>query len=128
MTDAVVRECNTRTQLHVTHDANADADAVLKGTVLSATAAPLAYDSKTGRAASVLVTVTLQATLTDRDGKVLFQNPSYLFHDQYEFSRELPTPFKEDSSAMDRLSRHFARPLLPNILHAYSPPSPDSLT
>src|ERR1700756_5019193 len=55
MTDAVVREFNTRTQFHVIHEAKADADAVLKGTVLSATAAPLAYDSKTGRAASVLV-------------------------------------------------------------------------
>jgi outer membrane lipopolysaccharide assembly protein LptE/RlpB len=119
MTDAVVRELNTRTQFHVIHEASPAADAVLKGTVLSATAAPLAYDSKTGRAASVLVTVSMQVTLTDRDGKVLFQNPAYLFHEQYELSRELSTFFEEDSSAMDRLSRDFARTLVANILEGY---------
>jgi hypothetical protein len=119
MTDAVVREFNTRTQFHVIHEAKADADAVLKGTVLSATATPLAYDSKTGRAASMLVTVSMQVTLTDRDGKVLFRNPSYLFHEQYELSRELSSFFEEDSSAMDRLSRDFARTLVANILEGY---------
>jgi outer membrane lipopolysaccharide assembly protein LptE/RlpB len=119
MTDAVVREFNTRTQFHIIHEAKADADAVLKGTVLSATAAPLAYDSTTGRAASVLVTVSMQVTLTDRDGKVLFQNPAYLFHEQYELSRELSSFFEEDSSAMDRLSRDFARTLVANILEGY---------
>jgi outer membrane lipopolysaccharide assembly protein LptE/RlpB len=119
MTDAVVRELNTRTQFHVIHEGQSDADAVLKGTVLSATAAPLAYDSKTGRAASVLVTVSMQVTLTDRDGKVLFQNPAYLFHEQYELSRELSSFFEEDSSAMDRLSRDFARTLVANILEGY---------
>jgi outer membrane lipopolysaccharide assembly protein LptE/RlpB len=119
MTDAVVREFNTRTQFHVIHEASTDADAVLTGTVLSATADPLAYDSKTGRAASVLITVSMQVTLTDRDGKVLFQNPSYLFHEQYELSRELSSFFEEDSSAMDRLSRDFARTLVANILEGY---------
>ena len=119
MTDAVVREFNTRTQFHVIQETRPDADAVLKGTVLSATASPLAYDSKTGRAASVLVTVSMQVTLTDRDGKVLFQNPSYLFHEQYELSRELSSFFEEDSSAVDRLSRDFARTLVANILEGY---------
>ena len=38
LTDAVVREFNARTQYHVVHDAHADADAVLKATVLSASA------------------------------------------------------------------------------------------
>jgi len=119
MTDAVVREFNTRTQFHVIQEPKADADAVLKGTVLSASATPLSYDSKTGRAASMLVTVSMQVTLTDRDGKVLFGNPSYLFHEQYELSRELSSFFEEDSSAMDRLSRDFARTLVANILEGY---------
>lgn len=119
MTDAVVREFNTRTQFHVIHQANADADAVLKGTVLSASTTPLAYDSQTGRVASALVTVSMQVSLTDRQGKVLFQNPSYLFHEQYELSRDLPTFFQEESPAVDRLSRDFARTLVANILEAY---------
>jgi len=119
LTDAVVREFNTRTQFHVIHEAQADADAVLKGTVLSASATPATYDSTTGRAASALVTVSMQVTLTDRHGKVLFQNPSYLFHEQYELSRDLPSFFEEDSPAVDRLSRDFARTLVANILEAY---------
>lgn len=119
LTEAVVHEFNTRTQFHIIHETNADADAVLKGAVLSASAAPLAYDSQTGRAASVLVTVSMQVTLTDRQGKVLFQNPSYLFHEQYELSRELSTFFEEDTPAMERLSRDFARTLVANILEGY---------
>ena len=119
LTDAVVREFNARTQYRVIREAKGDADAVLKATVLSASASPLAYDSQTGRAASALITVSIQVTLTDRQGKVLFQNPSYLFHDQYELSRDLPSFFEEDSPAVDRLSRDFARTLVANILEAY---------
>jgi outer membrane lipopolysaccharide assembly protein LptE/RlpB len=119
LTDAVVREFNARTQYHVIPDTKGDADAVLKATVLSASATPLAYDSKTGRAASALITVSIQVSLTDHQGKVLFENPSYLFHDQYELSRDLPSFFEEDSPAVDRLSRDFARALVANILEAY---------
>jgi outer membrane lipopolysaccharide assembly protein LptE/RlpB len=119
LTEAVVREFNTRTQFRVIHEAPGDADAILKGTVLSASASPLAYDSQTGRAASALITVNMQITLTDRQGKVLFQNPSYLFNEEYELSRELSSFFEEDSPAVDRLSRDFARNLVANILEAY---------
>jgi len=119
LTDAVVREFNARTQYHVIHDTHSDADAVLKATVLSASANPLAYDSTTGRAVSALVTVSIQVTLTDRQGKVLFENPSYLFHEQYEISSDLPSFFQEDSPAVDRLSRDFAHTLVANILEAY---------
>jgi len=119
LTDAVVREFNARTQYHVIHESNADADAVLKAIVLSASSNPLAYDSQTGRAASALITVNIQVTLTDRKGKVLFQNPNYVFHDQYELSRDLTSFFQEDSPAVDRLARDFARTLVANILEAY---------
>ena len=105
LTDAVVREFNARTQFHVVPNLREDADAVLKGTVLSASAAPLAYDSQTGRAVSALVTVSVQITLTDSRGKVVFQNPSYLFHDQYEISADLPRFFEEDSPAVDQIGR-----------------------
>jgi outer membrane lipopolysaccharide assembly protein LptE/RlpB len=119
LTDAVVREFNARTQYHVIHDAKGDADAVLRASVLSATANPLAYDAKTGRAVSALVTVSVQVTMTGREGKVLFENPAYLFHEQYEISSDLPSFFQEDSPAVDRLSRDFARTLVANILEAY---------
>jgi outer membrane lipopolysaccharide assembly protein LptE/RlpB len=119
LTDAVVREFDARTQYHVIHESSADADATLNATVLNASSNPLAYDSNTGRAASAMITVNVQVTLTDRKGKILFQNPNYIFHDQYELSRDLNSFFQEDSPAMDRISRDFARTLVANILEAY---------
>ena len=119
LTDAVVREFNARTQYHVILKDKADADVSLKATVLMANSSPLAYDSQTGRAASALVNVVVQVSLTDRKGKILFQNPNYVFHDQYELSRDLSSFFQEDSPAVDRLSRDFARTLVANILEAY---------
>ena len=119
LTDAVVREFNARTQYHVIHESKGDADAVLKATVLSASATPLAYDSQTGRVASVLITVNLKGVLTDRRGKVLYQNSAYVFREQYEVSTELNSFFEEDSPALERLSRDFARTLISNILEGF---------
>jgi outer membrane lipopolysaccharide assembly protein LptE/RlpB len=119
LTGAVVREITTRTHYHVIHEADEAADATLRGTVLSTSLSPLAYDSQSGRAASVLVTVSMKVSLTDRQGKVLFENPSYVFHEQYEVSRELSSFFEEDSPAMGRLSRDFARTLVSSILEGF---------
>ncbi len=119
LTGAVVREMTTRTHYHVLHEPEESADATLRGIVPSTPTSPLAYDSKTGRAASVLVTISMRVTLTARDGKVLFENPSYVFHEQYEVSRELSSFFEEDSPAMERLSRDFARTLVSSILEGF---------
>jgi outer membrane lipopolysaccharide assembly protein LptE/RlpB len=119
LTAAVVREMVTRTHYHVVHTDAEAADATLAGTVLSTYTAPLTYDSQTGRAASVLVTVSMKVTLTDKQGKVLYQNPSYVFRDQYQVSRELASFFEEDSPALQRLSQEFARTLVSNILEGF---------
>ena len=119
LTAAVVREMVTRTHYHIVNSSTDPADATLKGTVLSTYTAPLTYDSQTGRAASVLVTVSMKVTLTDKQGKVLYQNPSYVFRDQYQVSRELTSFFEEDSPALQRLSQSFARTLVSNILEGF---------
>ena len=119
LTAAVVREFTTRTHYHIVSDTRGDPDATLRGTVLSTYTAPLTYDSRTGRVASVLVTVHMKVALTDRQGKVLFENPSYLFREQYEASRELTSFFEEDSPALGRLSRDFARTLVSNVLEGF---------
>jgi outer membrane lipopolysaccharide assembly protein LptE/RlpB len=119
LTGAVVREMVTRTHYHVLNQAGEGADAVLHGTVTSTYTAPLTYDSRTGRAASVLVIVTMKVTLNDRQGKVLYQNDSYIYRDQYQVSRELSSFFEEDSPALQRLSRDFARTLVSNILEGF---------
>jgi outer membrane lipopolysaccharide assembly protein LptE/RlpB len=119
LTSAVVREFNTRTHYHIQNDAAGDPDATLTGTVLSTVASPLTYDTATGRAASVMVVVSMRVQLSDRSGKVLYQNPAYLFREQYEVSQDLSSFFEEDSPAFRRLSQDFARTLVSNILEGF---------
>jgi len=119
LTGAVVREFTTRTHYNILHDSGDAADATLRGTVLSTSASPLTYNSATGRAASVLVVVSMKVVLADREGRVLYQNPAYLFREQYEVSQDLSSFFEEDSPAFRRLSQDFARTLVSNILEAF---------
>ena len=119
LTAAVVREFVTRTNYHVLNQASDDADATLHGTVVATYSTPLTYDSQTGRAASVLVVVNMKVLLTDKQGKVLYDNPSYLFREQYQVSRDLASFFEEDSPAFERLSRDFARTLVSNVLEGF---------
>jgi outer membrane lipopolysaccharide assembly protein LptE/RlpB len=119
LTSSVVREFTTRTHYRILSDSGNDADATLVGTVLSTSTSPLAYDTATGRAASVMVVVSMRVTLADRSGKVLYQNPAYLFREQYEVSQDLQSFFEEDSPAFRRLSQDFARTLVSNILEGF---------
>jgi len=119
LTSSVVREFTTRTHYHILNGASEAADATLRGTVLSTSSTPLTYNSATGQAASVLVVVTMRVSLTDRRGEVLYQNPAYLFREQYEVSQDLASFFEEDSPAFRRLSQDFARTLISNILEGF---------
>lgn len=119
LTAAVIREMVTRTHYHVVNEASDDADATLRGTVLATYTTPLTYDSQTGRAASVLVVVNVKVQMTDQKGKILYENPSYLFREQYQVSSDLNSFFQEDSPAFDRLSRDFAQTLVSNILEGF---------
>lgn len=119
LTAAVVREMVTRTHYHILNEVSDSADATLRGTVVSTSTSPLTYDSQTGRASSALVVLTARVTLTDRNGKVLYENPSYLFREEYQVSRELSSFLEEDSPALERLSREFARTLVSNVLEGF---------
>ncbi len=118
-TSAVVRELTTRTNYKIVNHKEDDADATLSAQVVQATSAPLTYDSQTGRATSSLVTVMLNVSLVDRKGTVLFSNPNYTFHEEYEISRELSSFFNEESPALDRMSQDMARSLVSNILEGF---------
>lgn len=119
LTAAVVQEFVTRTHYRIANEASDSADATLRGAVLSTSTTPLTYDSQTGRAASILVTVSMKVALSDRQGKILYQNPSYVFREQYQVSSDLSSFFQEDSPALTRLSREFARTLVSNILEDF---------
>lgn len=123
MTAAVVKEFLSRTRFKVVDSENAvsngDADAILRATITTAQFAPLTYDSQTGRASTGLVTVTLKVTLTDKQGRALYDEPNYTFREQYQVSREISSFFEEEGPALERLSRDMAHTLVADILESY---------
>lgn len=116
LTNAVIRELASRTRLRVTPVSTEDADAVLHGTILKETVAPLTYNSSTQQSSSFLITMVVSVTLTGRDGKVLYENKNYVFRQQYQTTTNLPTFLQEGSAAMDRLAREFAHALVADVV------------
>ena len=116
MTDAVIREFATRTRFRVTPSENADADAVLHGTILKEAVAPLTYNSSTQESSSFLITMVVSVTLNGRDGRVLYENKNYVFRQQYQSTTDLPTFLQENPAAVERLSREFAHQLVADVL------------
>ena len=119
LTQAVVRELDTRTKYRVLTDASADADATLSGTVLTQTSIPLTYDSTTGETSSYLVTITAKVALTAHDGRVLYQNDAFSFREQYQSTQDLSSSIREDPAAVNRLARDFAQALVGDMLESF---------
>jgi len=119
MTNAVIREFAARTRMRVAPDAGSESDAVLHGTILSQTVTPLTYNTSTQQSSSFLITMIMAVTLTDRDGKVLYENKDYTFRQQYQVSREVTSFFEEETPALQRMSQDFARTLVGDILEAF---------
>jgi outer membrane lipopolysaccharide assembly protein LptE/RlpB len=119
MTNAVIREFAARTRFRVTPTANSEADAVLHGTILKESVAPLTYNASTQESSSFLLTMVVSVTLTGRDGKVLYENKNYVFRQQYQSTTDLPTFLQENPAALERLSRDFARALVADVLEAF---------
>jgi outer membrane lipopolysaccharide assembly protein LptE/RlpB len=119
MTQAVIREFATRTRLRVTPADSADADAVLRGTILKEVVTPLTYNALTQQSSSFLITMQVAVTLTSRDGKVLYDNKNYVYREQYQSTTDLPTFLEENPAAVERLSRAFARSLVADVLEGF---------
>jgi hypothetical protein len=115
----VIREFATRTRLRVTPSDSADADAVLHGTILKEAVTPLTYNALTQQSSSFLITSQLTVTLTDRAGKVLYENKNYVYREQYQSTTDLPTFLEENPAAVARLSRAFARSLVADVLESF---------
>jgi outer membrane lipopolysaccharide assembly protein LptE/RlpB len=119
MTEAVIREFATRTRFRVTPDADPNADAVLHGTILKETVAPLTYNASTQESSSFLITMVVSVTLNGRDGKILYENKNYVYREQFQSTTNLPTFIQENPAGMERLSRAFARQLVADVLEGF---------
>ncbi|HUJ45591.1 MAG TPA: LptE family protein [Rhizomicrobium sp.] len=119
LTEAVVRELRTRTNYRVVTTNDGTADATLSGNITQVFIAPLTYDPQTERIASSMVAVGLSASLKDKDGKVLWSNPNFLYREQYEESTDARTFFEEAGPAVQRVANSFAKTLVADILEAF---------
>jgi len=118
LTQAVIHEFIARTKYRVIPGADA-ADLVLHGEVTNLGSGAVLFDPTTGRATTVLVSVSLRMTLQDRAGKVLFSNNNFVFREPYEISVDIPSFFQEEGPALDRMSRDFAAQVVSDILENF---------
>ena len=118
-TQAVIHEFMSRTSYRIVSGEDPSADATLRGTITTFQIIPLTYDATTGQTSSYLVTITTRLQLVDRQGKVLWQNPSYVFRQQYEQIQDLASFIQEDSAATHRLAEEFARAAVADILESF---------
>ncbi len=119
-TRAVVRELNTRTNYRVlTGGEEKDADAVLKGTIVAETVAPLTYDSSSGQTSSYLVNVTAKVELVAHDGRVLYSNDAFAWRQQYQSTQDLSGFVQEDGAAVRRMGRDFAEALVSDMMESF---------
>jgi outer membrane lipopolysaccharide assembly protein LptE/RlpB len=119
LTTATVHEFLAKTSYRVVSDP-VNADAVLRGKVLSLEAVPLLFDTKTGRATTMLITVKCEITMAEREsGKILFHSDNFLFRNEYEISTNAKTFFEEQDPALDRLAQDFAAKLVAAVTENY---------
>jgi len=116
LTDAVIREFAARSRMRVSPGEGVSRDVILHGTILNEVVAPLTYNTTTQQSSSFLITLVISITLSDRDGKVLYENKNYVFRGQYQSTTDLPTFLDESPAAVDRISRDFARALVSNVM------------
>ena len=117
-TKAVVRELNTRTK-YVISSKEEDADATLRGTILTQSSSPLTYDSSSGQTSSYVITITAKVVLTARDGRVLYENDALPFREQYQSTQDLSAFIQEDSPAVQRMARDFAATVVSAMLESF---------
>jgi hypothetical protein len=125
LTTATVHEFLAKTSYRVVANP-ADGDAVLRGKVLSLEAVPLLFDTATGRATTMLVTLKCEVTFEERaTGKVLYHADDFVFRNQYEISTDANNPnsiknfFEEQDPALDRMARDFASRLVAAVVENY---------
>ena len=99
---------------------------------LEGTSVPLLFDTNTGRAITMLVTVKCSVTLEEREtGKILYHADNFVFRNEYEIPTVV-TPssnqvnpgtlagfFEEQDPALDRLAQDFAARLVAAVTEDY---------
>ncbi len=102
----------------------AGADAVLTGRVTSVEFPPVAFTAEgQGQRYQVIVTAAIEFRDVKRD-QVIWSNPSCVARDEYAITTGTTATdpnalFRQDATALDRLSRSFARTVVTSIFEAF---------
>ena len=113
------REFSARTRFVIVADPT-EADAILNGTVNSATSFPTIYDPGSGKATSVGLVVNVSVKLIEqRTGKVLYARPNWSIREDYELAVDPHQFFNESGPAQDRLCRDVARDLVSAVVENF---------
>ena len=105
--------------------ADSGVDAVLEGSISSITIAPATFNAQQQASRYIF---TLRAALQFRDlttGEILWENPALTFSDEYEVASgtggqlDASTFFGQQSNAVQRVARDFARTVVSSILEAF---------
>ncbi len=105
-------------------DEQAGADAVLSGAISSITLAPAAFTAQQ-QASRYLLTLVASVEFRDlKAGKVIWQNPSLQFREEYEITTgqdagDVGAFFGQNTNAVERLANEFARSVVSSILEAF---------
>ena len=119
LTEAVDREFLSRTSYRVIADPSGG-DAVLHGEVTAIESAVEVYDTTTGRATAMLITVRMKVSLVDQQTKKeLYRNDNFVFRQPYAISTSVSNFFDEQNPALDRMCRDFASALVAAIVENF---------
>src|SRR5476649_2669625 len=104
---------------------NTGVDALLTGEVTAVNIQPASF-SPNQLASRYAITMTARIELRDvRENKVLWENPSVLFRQEYDATGGRTTTvdpaafFQQDTTALERMSTEFARTIVSAILEAF---------
>jgi len=128
LTAATIHEFLAKTSYRVVSSPE-NGDAVLRGKILTLEAVPILFDTTTGRATTMLVTVKCEVTFTETaTQQVLYRSDNFIFRNQYEIatnSNDVTSPvslrsfFEEKDPALDRLAQDFAQRLVAAVIENY---------
>jgi len=118
LTQAVKREFIERSACRIASD-EAEADAVLQGTITGYSVTPIAI-KRQNVGTSFLITLRVKILFSDRrENRVIYSNPSFILREEYILSERNIDFYVEEGPAIERAAQAFADRLVTTILEDF---------
>ena len=123
LTQAIADELVTRRRYSVVNSA-AEADAILRGKVLTFNVRPLTFDQD-GLATNFEIAITADMKFARRagaggeEGEVLWSNSRYVFREDYPLEEGDAGFFDRENLAIEETSEEFAKTLVTDLLEGF---------